>query len=295
MIFFSRFGVASYFYILLAGMLFFALFWFFLSKSKKILACIENSKIINWTTLFVSVVFCASMFAGLKSLFSYVPLWANVLLVSVVMAICLFSAFKGMDGLAKINIILMPIASLLFFAVIISCLSTSTAFDFSLSPLAGLLYCPLYVALNTCMSGFVISKMGEGLTKKQTFFVCLFSTLLLVVFLLFANLVLQQNSEAIYSDMPFLYLTSGKNFSFVLAYVVILIGCLTTLISLCFTIKTSLDKAFKSEEINALLSVFFPFAISSLGFSQIVSFLYPICSVIGIFMLFYLIYAEIRT
>ncbi len=294
MVYFSRFGKLSYLYILFAGILFYFLFYFFLTKGQKVVRRLEKFRFINALIAFISLIFCSSMFAGVKNLFSYFPAWLNALLLCLVIVCCIFVTTRGLGGLEKVNLFLMPIISALFLAVLIFSCKLSSDFSVSASSWAGLFYCPLYVALNTSMSGLVIAKAGNGLSKKQTAFACLFSTLLLLGFLFLGNFVLQANGESFFSEMPFLFLASENAVMFVIAFVVILAGCFTTLISLCFTLKSAFDKKLKNKTFSTLLSVFLPFAISSLGFSQIVSLLYPICSVLGIFILCFMLLGEVR-
>ena len=199
MIYFSRFGNASYAYIVLAGILFFCLFYFFLRAGNKILKLAESSKIIKATIFLISLVFCSSMFAGVESLFSFLPLWVNVCLFLLIIFFCFNVIIKGVDGLEKANIILMPITSLIFICVLIYGLFFKSGFDFSANGIAGIVYCPLYVTLNTSMSGLIIAEAGEGLNKKQAFYASLFSTLLLLFFLILGNVVFQQNAESILS------------------------------------------------------------------------------------------------
>ena len=234
------------------------------------------------------------MFAGVKNLFSYFPFWLYVVLICAVLVCCFFVTIKGMDGLEKINLFLMPVISVLFLIVLFFSLRLSSDVSFATNSWAGLLYCPLYVALNTSMSGLVIAKVGEGLSKKQTVIVCLFSTLLLLAFLFLGNFVLRSNGESFFSEMPFLFLASENSVMFIIAYLVILAGCFTTLISLCYTLKSAFDKVLKNQFFSTLISVFLPFLVSALGFSQIVSLLYPICSVLGIFILLYMLLGELK-
>lgn len=292
MIFFSRFGTMSYFYIFLAGVLFFLLFYFFLSHGKRILNVVENSKILNIIIVFISVVFCSSMFAGVENLFLYFPGWLYVVLIIALLIGCIVFTLKGVNGLEKLNLYVMPLTVVCFLIVLIYALSVSSNFSVETNSWAGILYAPLYVALNTSMSGTIIAKVGRTLNKKQTFFASLFSTLLLLLFLFLGNFVLQRNTDSFFSEMPFLFLMKQNKFMFVLIYIVILIGCFTTLISLCLTLKTAFDKIFKNSIFSAILSVGIPFLLSSVGFSRIIQFLYPICSVLGVVILLFLIFYE---
>lgn len=292
MVFFSRYGVLSYLYILIASILFFLLFYFLLLHGKSISKHIENSKILNFVMFVISIIFCSSMFAGIKNLFSYLPWTIYILLVVALLLGCILICLKGLKGLEKANMILVPAMSILFLSILIFACFSSSHIYISTSSWAGFLYCPLYVSLNISMSSVVISKLGENLTKKQAFYVSLFSAILILVFLLFGNFVLQRNNDSYISEMPFLNIVKCNSLMFVLTYIVILIGCFTTLISLCLTLKSSFQVFIENEMISTACAVFIPFLISAVGFSQIVSFLYPICSVFGVLILGYIIAFE---
>ncbi len=289
-VFFSRFGNLSFLYIFLAAFLFFLLFYFFLKNAEKIAIIVEKSKIIKTLTFFVSLIFCASMFAGLKNLFSHFPTFWSVFSVTAVVIICIFFTLKGFRGLEKINIFLMPFTMLAFFVVLVFCAGRNESFNYSVGASAGLLYSPLYVALNTCMSGLVLCKVAKNLNKKQVVSTCVFASFLIFFFLIFANIVLLKNGLSFFDEMPFLFLSKTNSFVFSLEFIVVFCGCLTTLLSLCFNLCSTMNYAFKNTKISAVFACLLPFALSSLGFSQIVSFLYPICSVFGIFMIFYLVF-----
>lgn len=282
-VFFSRFGVLSYFYILLAGFLLFWIFYFFLTT--KISRTVEASKFLNVLIFFISLVFCASMFAGVNDLFSYFPNWLFVVLVALLLGFCIIVTQKGVAGIERVNLVLMPFIAIVFLIILIFSLSVKSETSLQTNSWAGFLYSPLYVALNTSMSGFVVSQVGESLSKKQAFWISFVSSILIVAFLLLGNAVLQQNSDKFFSEMPFLEIVKENKFLFMLTYLVILVGCFTTLISLTVTLKTSIEKMVKKSWKASLIAVFSPFLISVLGFSEIISMLYPLCSVLGVFML----------
>ena len=288
-VFFSRFGYLSYLYIFLACLMFFALFYLFLSKGYIVIERLEKSKILNFSMIFISIVFCASMFAGIKTLFAFSSNFMYIFLCALLLGLCLLVAVKGFKALEKVSFLLMPFCSFIFLTVLIFiCTKKSDLIFDSVIPF-GFFYCPLYVALNFSTSTFVVSKAGYGLSRKQIFLISLFSTLLLFIFLTFGNFVLTNHPDSFYAEMPFLFLCQDNAFFFILCYIVILIGCLTTLLSLCVTLKNSISGFVKSEGISISISVFLPFLISEIGFSIIVSHIYPLASILGIFILFFFI------
>lgn len=351
-VYFGRFGALSYLFIALAGVMFFFLLRFFLLHGQKCAAVVQKSGFLRGLVAFISLVFCASMFAGVKNLFSHFPLWLSVLATSAVLVCCLWLTTRGIRGLEKFNLAVMPLTAALFFAVLVAAACEKTQFSlrtsffgqmllaafgengaggwggslvggvgsvcafsgiggvfsgigggFSggvgvggeiLQGLGGLLFCPLYVALNCSLGGLVICRAGGTLSKKQCNLAAALSVALLLLFLFLGNFVLQKNPLLQSTDMPFLMLWRGHTLAFCVAFGIIFVGCFTTLLSMCFNLKTALDGVCKNITLSTALAVFVPFAISSLGFSPIVQFLYPICSVLGIFVLIFMVFANRR-
>lgn len=291
-VFFSRFGKLSYLYIFLSSLMIFLVVYFFLRKGKSLTSRIEQSKVLNVMVLGISVVFAASMYAGIDGLLMYLPNSLHLFFTFIMFLFCLIVTMRGLGGLEKANIILVPVLSVLFLIVLVfasksqSMFAASSKFGF-----LGILYSPLYVALNTCMSVFVLAKRGEFLSKKQAFLSSLFSAGLVFFFLVFGNFVLLKNPESFVSEMPFLYLVGKKLWCFLLEFFVILVGCFTTLISLCFTLKNSFIKIVKNDILSIFTSVFLPYITGFLGFSEIISFLYPICSVFGVFIILFSVFS----
>lgn len=295
-VFFSRFGVLSYFYILIAcGMIFFVIN-FFLVHGQGVAKQIENSKWLNVIVMFISIIFCASMYAGIDGLLAYMPSFWHYALLLVVIFFCVFVTMKGVDGLGTINLYLMPFLSVIFMSILFASLTQDSGFVIDNSnSFFGILYAPLYVALNTCTSIVVLAKMGEKLTKKQAFLSSLLSTIILFVFLILCNFVLQKNANCFVSEMPILFIVRKNNMLFFLEYFVILFGCFTTLISLCFTLNNSCKKIIKNNYFCIFLSVFLPYFIGNVGFSKIISLFYPLCSVFGVFILLFSIFSLKQT
>lgn len=294
-VFFSRFGAWSYLFICLASVLMFFVCFYFLRKGKALSAYIQNNKFLNLLVLGITVVFGASMFAGIKNLFGYFGDASYYFLTVVLLLVSLLVTAKGIGGIEKANAILTPFLTILFFVVVVFAGSVSGAFQMKFSSFAGLLYCPLYVALNSSMSVFVLAKAGESLNKKQAFLASLFSAIILFVFLMLCNFVLLKNVDSFASEMPILYIVRNNKFMFILEYIVILVGCLTTLFSLLFTINNSLRNYLKNDVFCIFSSIFLPFAISVVGFSEIISLLYPICSIFGVFVILFSIFSLNKT
>lgn len=294
-VFFSRFGWWSYIFIAVACVLMFFACYYFLRRGRAVSEFIQNNKLLNFLVLGITIVFGASMFAGIKNLFGYFDDASYYFLMVVLILVSLLITARGLGGLEKANAFLTPILTILFFVVIVFAGKSQGTYKNDMFAFAGVLYAPLYVALNCSLSVFVLSKAGEKLSKKQALFSSLFSALILFLFLILCNFVLRKNADSFVSEMPILFIVRNNKFIFILEYLVILVGCFTTLFSLLFTINNSLKKYIKNDLICIFSSIFLPFAVSVVGFSEIISFLYPICSIFGIFIILFAIFSLNKT
>lgn len=281
-VFFSRFGWLSYVFIPIAFLLFFGVFYWILYYGKKGVQKFYSSKAFLIISVVVSLVFTSSMFAGTTATISTGIKWIDIFLIISLLIGCVIVSQKGVGLLAKINSYLIPFTIVVLFGCLTKNVGQSQSFvngDF----FSGSLFSILYVVMNVSTSCLVMGMLGQDMTKKQILIVSFFASLILALLLTFINFVLLGNEGSLLLSMPLLEISSGKIYT--LMRVVIFLGCLTTLISLVFTISQSLKKLGVFGFFNIFISVFFPFFASFLGFGQIVSVLYPIVSVLGIFLL----------
>lgn len=282
-VFFSRFGWISFPCILIAFLLFWALFNFFLKNGDKAEEKLKKSKFSNIINFLICTILSSAMIAGCIELLSGLSLILKIVIMSAILIYCFVIIQKGLGSLEKANFVLVPI----MIVVLLSGLafaqhSSSGQFDNGFSSW-GIFYCLLYVLLNTSNSCIVLAKIGRGLNEKQKARVSLISALALFVILLFANLVLLQNKDVFSQDMPLLFLFD-RPWSFVMQ-AVILLGCVTTLFSLVFASSGSVRGLCRNNIFIGVISVILPLCISASGFGNIVSFLYPLTSVLAVFLL----------
>ena len=283
-VFFTRFGKMSYFCIALAFLLFWGLFYFFLKFGSIAIKRLEKSKISPILSAIICFILSSAMFAGIYSLVEGLPVYIRIIVMWIVLMFAVRVAIRGSTTLEKLNLLLVPIMIVFLIMVLIRLFApkTGTLFQGGFLPFS-VLYCILYVVLNTCNSAIVIASYADELTDKQKVQVSFFSALALSVILLLGNIVLLQNSYSFGQDMPLLYMVSGLE-KFVMSFI-ILLGCSTTLFSLVYTVSSSLKSLSGNKWFIIFFSVVVPFVFSFLGFGVIVSFLYPLTSIIGVFLL----------
>lgn len=279
-VFFSRFGLFSFPCIVFAFFLFWGLFQYFLMQGEKAVTRLENSKLSIFINFFICLVLSGAMFAGSIDAISSAGVAFAVITIALVLLCCFFIICKGLGSLEKLNLLLVPFMVIMLLSFVLGLIFrgkvevTTKSISF-----VGIFYSFLYVLLNTSNSGIVIAHMGANLSHKQKARVSFFSALVLCLILLLVNLVLLQNPEAFEKDMPLLSLFDG--WQGVVMQVVILFGCVTTLFSLVYSMSQSLRGLIRNRLVLFIICVVAPFLISFLGFGFIVSYFYPVTSVLG--------------
>ncbi len=282
-VYFSRFGSWSYFFIALSVLLFFLVFNLILKNGETGIQKLEGSKFFLVLSIFISLVFTSSMMAGTIQTMHFGIWGLDVLLICILIGFCIVISQKKVDFLTKLNSFLIPITLVALILCLIKNFALPSQHHFG-DFYSGLFFSLLYVVLNTSLSSLVIGRIGGGLSKKQRLAVSGISSLFLGVFLFLINFSILSYEGAVDLSMPLLEISQGR--VYVLMRLVVFVGCLTTLFSLVFTSSQSLLRLGVSGLLNVLICVILPFLVSFVGFSIIVSWLYPLCSVLGIFLLF---------
>ena len=282
-VFFSRFGVYSFPCIFLAFIILFVLIKLLLDYGPSSIERLNNSKIAFFINFAISLFFSAAMFAGIIKLLNFENKIISFLIFSFVLLLSFFVFRFGIGSLNKINLILVPFMLILFVGLLFSKFSLkSLQFSSSFGGVS-FIYSILYVFLNTANGGVLISTMAKKLSVKQKTQVAFFSALTLSVVLLIANVVLLLNPTSFDCAMPLVSIFSGVRH--LIMTIVVFVGCLTTLLTLVYSLSTSLRGLCKNEFFIYFASVILPLLLSLCGFNFIVEYLYPIASVLGIYLL----------
>ena len=289
-VFFSRFGNFSFLGIALAGILFFALIFLLLQHSDRVLQRVNKSKFVFFINMLICIVFTAAMFAAAINLLNWDKSILSISAFCAILCICALVCRNGLSSLDKINFALVP--SMLFCLVVCLCsrAKPSAGFPQGVAGGAAGLYGALYVVLNIASSSVLIAGLGHKLNRRQKTQVAIIAALVLSVILLFANTVLLQNPQAFDKDMPLLSLFTSWQHQ--LMSIVVFFGCTSTLFSLVCTSSVTMRGLCSSEIGIFAICVLLPLILSLLGFSFIVAYLYPLCSILGVFLLFFMLLPE---
>ena len=282
-VFFSRFSVFSFLGIFVAFFLFWGLFTLVLFSGQKASLRLKQSKLSFILNISICIIFSSAMFAGSKNLIKLDNLFVKILIFCLIIIFCIIIYKKGVTFLNKINSFLVPVMIVIFLLILIDKINIEQI-NFKPTAFGGasVLYALLYSVLNVSNSCVLINELGSKLDSKQKARVSFLSALVLMLILLIANIVLL-TSSSLKEEMPLLSLTLGSQRTTM--NIVIFIGCITTLFSLIYTSSFSMRGLCNNEFLIFFVSIIVPLILSLLGFGFIVTYLYPVASIMGIFLL----------
>lgn len=280
-VFFARNGLFAFVGAIFSTIFFFFLFKYFLFHGEKVASLLASSKMFLFISISLNVILSASMMAGIVDISCEAGEMASLIIIITLIS-CLFVFKKGIRALDNFNMALVPLMIVVF--VIIFLPKISLNFHFAKGGIiSSLWFSILYTVLNIANMTLLLSSLGAKLRKKQKTQVAFWATLALGILLLLVVAVLLQNQSVIGQDMPLLSLVnSWQN---VVMSGLIFLGSVTSLFSFVYASSSSLRGLNKNEMINFFLSILLPLIISFLGFGFIVTYIYPLASVLGILLL----------
>lgn len=280
-VFFARNGYFAILGAIFSSIIFFFLFKYFLFNGEKVARLLASSKLFLFISISLNVILSASMLAGIVDISCEMGK-ASFLIIAITLISCLFVFKKGIKALDRLNIALVPLMILAFVVIFVPKLSLNLNFEKG-SIFSSLWFSILYTSINIANMTLLLASLGAKLTSKQKTQVAFWATLALGVLLLLVVAVLLQNQSVIGQDMPLLSLVGS--WQKVVMSGLIFLGSVTSLFSFVYSSSSSLRGLNKNEMINFFLSILLPFILSFLGFGFIVTYIYPLASVLGILLL----------
>ena len=222
----------------------------------------------------------AGMLAGMDSLFSLVlnisPVWA---IVSGVL--CVFVVTKGIKGLLNCNSIVVPLIIVSLIGICAFSLHSGTVYGsagFSCKTAITLI---AYVCMNMMLASTVLTTVGD-MSKKQIFISSGIAAAIMTALILLLILALSGNPITS-ADMPVLELAKRISpFVFGLILIVIAVSIFTTMLTAMSGLADWFCAIFGNRLYSCVFVLLIALSLSNLGFSGVVSYLYPVISVLGV-------------
>lgn len=230
--------------------------------------------------LFNSMTVLGAMLAGTDSLvaeFIDIRPVASIVLGLV----CAFCAVKGLNGVLKVNAVLVPVM------VVFLLVAGIMAIDFPFSPQSSPIRpysIILYVSMNMILGGGVLTTVHK-LSPREILLASSVAAVIIGALLMFIMGALQSTSAS-HADMPMLLiaLKSGKVMYFI-CLPVIAASIFTTMLSAFKTLYDYTRSIIKNKVVAAGSVLVGGLTVGAFGFTNVVSGLYPAIGVIGLLYL----------
>ena len=292
--YFARFGYVFIPCALLAGMLFYFFYVFLLKISReKNFANYQTfskqsfGKFRFYFDAFLCVSFlvlCGSMYASINQVQRILFDFQFPVLSFATAVLCVVVCLNGLSGLSKVNFVIIPPIVILMTIICIKGISMAPyAGELITSswvvPL-GLFSCILYVLMNFILAGIFLLLIGNKYAEKQSNIAMVIAVIVLTTLLILICICLLKNSNIMGESVPLLVLSFS--FSKVYGYIfciIIWFAVFSTLISASFSCLNILS--YKNQFLSTFLVVIISYFISTIGFSEIVKYIYPVIGMVG--------------
>lgn len=231
--------------------------------------------IADFFLLLNSLIVLSGMLAGMDSLFSiYLPISPAFSVISGI--ICALITVRGIGGLMKVNDMIVPIIIVVIFSIGIINVDFPISFEGEFRTYSLFIYIGMNLMLS---SGFFITLHNTD--KKTVFFSSLISAIILTLLMVLLISALNRYGDPS-SDMPMLSLCSQSKVLNIFAVIAIAVSIFTTMLTAMSTLYNWVNSYFKSAFCSAFVTLAAGLAVSNIGFSNVLTYLYPIIGVAGL-------------
>lgn len=248
------------------------------------------------TTLYIissaSIILAGS--GALLNQFFGIPKIVGTLLMAV---LALFTLLRGTKGLIEINSLIVPSLIIVIVTIMLlyvffynDSINIETLKSFPVQKKGWLLSTILYSGYNIlCCSGVLVPLSKEMKKKSTLFWGIVLGALGLTLLCFLINIMLMLNQPYIYKyEIPLLYIANrfGKSIQIMLLSI-ILLEMFSTEVSDVYSISKTLEQSFNiSFKKGIFLVIILALPISQIGFTNLISTLYPIFGVLSLVFIF---------
>lgn len=274
---------------------------------KDLLECIIKNKeketnfnlknIVNTViNIFILITFFI-MIAGFGAYFEQELLVNSIIGSSILACICFFVFMTSVKGAVKVNSILVPILIMFLFGIGIFNIKDISTFQIKESISNGnwILNSILYASYNSILLIPILITLKEYIkNRKQTRKIAIISSIIVIALSLSIYFLLfKVDVDIKMLEMPAVYVVSNICNGLKIIYgFIILMSIFTTSISLGISFLENVSKSDKEYKIIAIIICSVSVLTSNIGFSNLISLLYPIFGYLGLLQIFRLMFIK---
>jgi uncharacterized membrane protein YkvI len=252
-------------------------------------------RVINLLTLLILFGVTSVMLSGTGSIFEEQLGFSYQWGILITIVLCYVVMMKGLDGILAVNSLVVPMMICFSFLLITSLFENSgtsplfrkeelqVSWKLFVSPFA-------YVAFNLAMAQAVLVPLGKEIEDESVLkWGGFWGGVGLCFMLLSCHFALYSLPNVSQFDIPIAEVIKSFGRSIHILFLIVVYGeIFTTLIGNVFGISRKMQKFFTLSERRIVLGILLlSFLISQVGFSSLLSFLYPLFGYIGLLMIFF--------
>ena len=250
-------------------------------KGLKLLKQVLNI-IINIFLLMSFYIMVAGFTAYFKQEFN-VP---NIITAIIIVIICYITFMKNIEGIAKINSIIIPILIVIVVIIGIKANIFETACNIKLNNIHissnWLIKSIEYASYNSILLLPILIGLKKY-TKNNEKSISIISAIIFLILSITVYLILHNAGDMSNIEIPIVYIASGFGSAFKYIYgIVIIFAIYSTMISAGYGFLTNCTKSTRAYKIIALLMCISAIFISNLSFANLVNSTYPVFGLLGL-------------
>lgn len=252
---------------------------------------VGSNKVLNYTinnimNIFLLISFVV-MVSGFGAYFNQ-EFGMPVIFGSIIIAILtFFTFFKNIDGIVKINTLLIPI--LIFLVVLLGFRENIFSFTLtalpSISSFSWVFKSILYASYNSILLIPIIINLQNLISnKKQVRYVIAITLAIMIILSLVIYIILNLNIQEIKNiEIPIVFIANKFGIIYKYLYgLVILIAIFTTAVSQGYSFLNNISKNKKQYFVYSVLICVLSITFSNVGFGNLLDVLYPLLGVLGL-------------
>lgn len=252
---------------------------------------VGSNKVLNYTInnlmnvfLLISFVVMVSGFGAYFNQEFSMPIFFGAILIAL---LTFFTFFKNIDGIVKINTLLIPI--LIFLVVLLgfkeNLFSFSTNTLPAVSSFSWFFKSILYASYNSILLIPIIINLQNLISnKKQVKYIISITLSIMIILSLVIFIILNLNIKEIKNiDIPIVFIANKFGLIYKYLYgLTILIAIFTTAVSQGYSFLNNISKNKKQYFVYSVLICILSVTFSNVGFGILLDVLYPLLGVLGL-------------
>lgn len=233
------------------------------------------------------------MVAGFGAYFKQEFNIPNILTAIIILIICYITFMKNIEGIAKVNTIIIPVLIIIVIGLGIKCNIISSISKASMANMEvsgnWLISSIEYASYNTILLVPILLSLKNYAEKNEKkisiITTIIFFTLSIIIYFIMFNMEGLENVE-----IPLVYIANKFGSIYSLVYSIVVVSAIyTTMISAGYGFLNNCTKTKKSYKLLAIIICISAVFISNFSFAKLVNLTYPVFGLLGLIQLWFIV------